>query len=254
MEVGMKKFVALLMVALILCVGMGAYAQGVGTVQGTLYDSFEENGAQLAVLEASFPQITGLADAAVMDSINEAIRGLILTGGFGAACEYAKDDYAYDPDGFYFGEYGLWVEAYSTLSSSHYFSVVFAITLGTGGAHPSNWREARLYSLSDGKPVGVASLVHDADAFHARIADAVIASIQQNGLAAKYDYWDNYPEIIAERSYEMAPTDEGLLVFFNPYDIAPYSSGVQEFLLEFDQLGGELRNILWPDGSEGDGQ
>ena len=37
-----------------------------------------------------------------------------------------------------------------------------------------------------------------------------------------------------------ALTDDSLLVFFSPYDIAPYVAGVQEFYIPFNALSGIL--------------
>jgi hypothetical protein len=50
-------------------------------------------------------------------------------------------------------------------------------------------------------------------------------------------------------SNNAAPTDKGLLVKYNSYEIAPYSSGQPELLIPYNQLKGILRPAYLPAGS-----
>ncbi len=48
-------------------------------------------------------------------------------------------------------------------------------------------------------------------------------------------YFDNYPPLVAGtfNKNSFYCTDEGIVVYFQQYDIAPYSSGIPEFPLPY---------------------
>ena len=254
----MKKIFAILLSAFVLFfVGpLGATRTGsalaADVVEGAFYATYEAGGAALATLEAKFPQIIGLADDVVMSSINKSIRSFMIYDWYSMVCSYALEDYEYSLGQFEFEEYSFTAEAYVALGDSDsYLTVMCAMAVDMGGAHPSHMQIPLMYSLSKGELVEPAELVNNADAFYELVNSAVLAIIEEKGMAEEFDYWENYADIVRGRSYEMAATSAGLLVFFNQYDIAPYASGVQEYLIDYAKLSGTgLAEKIWPNGAD----
>ncbi len=242
-----KRFAALLAV---LCLfGQAALAAGyrVETVKET--DVFVQDGVKLAEFVATFPQLAGLSDAQAMDRVNRSIRDhIVLESHYEELKEIAKSDYETGGRDFSNYYYSVYAEAEAKKASARMLSVLFSFSYFAGGAHPDNWRTAVMYDLMAGAPVTVGELVGDVDAFHTLVADVILARIQKENLAKTHGYFEGYEDTV--RAWPLSQslfTDEGLLVFFNPYDIAPYASGPHTFTVPyaaFDNLLSDLGKAL----------
>jgi len=135
----MKKTISLLLFC-VMCAGLwgGALAEGIEILVGEMHKTYEADGTVLAALDAFFPQLAGMEDAASMERVNAAIAEVILTeGGYAAACEYALEDYTDAPERFAENEYGLKASAGAELlNGGALLAVRYDFVFYSGGPHP----------------------------------------------------------------------------------------------------------------------
>lgn len=105
----------------------------------------------------------------------------------------------------------------------------------TGGAHGTTARSSETWDLQTGRRITLGRLfppgVNERD-FVIREVNRQIAEQIQNGNNI---YFDNYQQLV-EQTFDPASfflTPEGAAVYFQQYDIAPYSSGIPVFLIPY---------------------
>ncbi|MBR5156786.1 MAG: DUF3298 and DUF4163 domain-containing protein [Clostridia bacterium] len=107
----------------------------------------------------------------------------------------------------------------------------------TGGAHGLTERVADTFELGSGaKRIELSDLFPDNFSYKPYITDAVIKQIKR---AENGTYFDEYEQNVKEcfnKNYFYL-TDSGLLVYFQQYDIAPYSSGIPAFVIPYEKNG-----------------
>lgn len=245
----MKKVLSLLLTFLLVVPAWGL--SEVHVIMGEESHAYEEDGKTLAKLEARFPQLVGMENTAAMDRVNEQIREYIrLEGGYDALTERASEDYraGVDADGFV---YSLLVTAEEKLHTDGVLTVLFSFSAYAGGAHGNEWLGAQQYDLLTGDILPIQALAGDADKFHAGVADRLLAQIDLLGLSEDMGYFDGFEETVRDWAFGQSMlTSEGYMVFFNPYEIAPFSSGTQcitlDYALVLPYLTGEARALIAP--------
>lgn len=102
----------------------------------------------------------------------------------------------------------------------------------TGGAHGSTYRVAYNYDLINGKELQLQDLFSkDADA-NDTVKQEIITQMQGNEEFSLFDSANsikNYP-----KPFNFYFTEEGIVVWFDEYEIASYSAGMPEFLITKD--------------------
>lgn len=101
----------------------------------------------------------------------------------------------------------------------------------TGGAHGNTIRSSQTWKLQKCAIVWLRQLVCCPPDYITYILSEVQAQIEENPDI----YFDNYEELIVETFNENSYycTLEGIVVYYQQYDIAPYSSGIREFLIPY---------------------
>jgi len=102
----------------------------------------------------------------------------------------------------------------------------------TGGAHGSTVRSSQTWNLQKGYMIRLAQLFRCRIEPKAYILARVTVQIQENPDI----YFEDYPKLIDENFNENSfyCTPYGLVVYYQQYDIAPYASGIREFLIPYD--------------------
>jgi len=101
----------------------------------------------------------------------------------------------------------------------------------TGGAHGNTIRSSQTWHLQECEKIKLRQLVSCMPDYKTYILAEVEAQIRKNPDI----YFENYKELIAETFNEenFYCTPEGIVVYYQLYDIAPYSSGIREFLIPY---------------------
>ena len=104
-----------------------------------------------------------------------------------------------------------------------------------GGAHGNTKREGQNWNLQTGRQIALKDLFPDNPYYIIDILKEInhqIASQIENG---ENQYFDNYCQLVQEnfRLENFYIVSEGVIIFFNQYEIAPYSSGIPTFKINY---------------------
>lgn len=117
-----------------------------------------------------------------------------------------------------------------------YFSILFQTVQDTGGAHPMTTRNAITYDMTTGKALALTDILNgDQSAIDQRILDGFTAMLEANPDQFYAEADKSLREAIAAKSYGFYLTEQGLTIYFQLYDIAPYAAGFQEYTIPFSQ-------------------
>ncbi|MGI6453336.1 MAG: DUF3298 and DUF4163 domain-containing protein [Syntrophomonadaceae bacterium] len=103
----------------------------------------------------------------------------------------------------------------------------------TGGAHGSTVRSSQTWNLQNGQMLRIGDLFNTLFNYRRYIINEVIRQIREN----PEPYFENY-ETLVEQYFDPNSfycTPNGLVVYYQQYEIAPYASGIREFLLPYNQ-------------------
>lgn len=103
----------------------------------------------------------------------------------------------------------------------------------TGGAHGLTTRSSDTWNLQTRQILKLSELFECLFSYRSYIIKKIIAQIKKNPDI----YFDNYAELV-EQNFNpdsFYSTKDGLVIYFQQYDIAPYSSGIREFLLPYNK-------------------
>lgn len=130
--------------------------------------------------------------------------------------------------------------------------------LHEGRNHPVVTCETINYNLITGEVLTLGSILENRSAYE-RLQDALLFAAET--AADEMQLFDEYPQIIAERFSENPSFDEewyftntGINFYFEPYEIAPYVSGVVVLEVPYERLLGIIDASYFPleeDLSEG---
>jgi hypothetical protein len=134
-----------------------------------------------------------------------------------------------------------------TWQSTYLVSITVAQEYYCGGVHPNNLLSSVCFDLYTGLPVPLASFftIPENDVID-QLLDLVYqqtSTLTDESGALIYDCsLDTLHAYFKPGNFYL--TDEGFVIYYQPYDIAPYAAGLPEFLIPYDQLAGILRSDI----------
>jgi len=105
----------------------------------------------------------------------------------------------------------------------------------TGGAHGDGRVWGLSFDLESGRSIKLADVFKPGADFHGRLESLIRSEIARRGLTK---YW--FDGIKNDQQFYL--TEEGLVIYFQPYEIAPWVYGVPRFIVSYQ----ELSDILNP--------
>ena len=101
----------------------------------------------------------------------------------------------------------------------------------TGGAHGNTIRSSQTWNLQKFSQIKLSELFGCSIDYKTYILKQVEEQIQKDTSI----YFEDYEKLIVETFNEDSfyCTPEGIVVYYQQYDIAPYSSGIREFLIPY---------------------
>lgn len=126
-----------------------------------------------------------------------------------------------------------------TFLSDCFISLYYDHYLFTGGAHGTTVRFSDSWNLKTGSRAALSSFFPNNPNYREDILNAVSSYIkkqQENPESSRStDYFDNAPNSVFtefdEKNFYLTP--KGIVIYFQQYDIAPYSSGIMQFLIPY---------------------
>ncbi|MGE4354341.1 MAG: DUF3298 and DUF4163 domain-containing protein [Oscillospiraceae bacterium] len=103
----------------------------------------------------------------------------------------------------------------------------------TGGAHGNTIRQSQTWDLQKCGLVALKQLISCPPDYKSYILSEVETQIAENPDI----YFENYKELITETFDQNSfyCTLEGIVIYYQQYDIAPYSSGIREFFIPYSR-------------------
>ena len=101
----------------------------------------------------------------------------------------------------------------------------------TGGAHGTTLRQSDTFDTTNGRTFCLSDFFFDCPDYREYIIKQIIKQADKNMRENTYIYFDNYKELIRENfnPKNFYLTNEGIVICFQQYEIAPYSTGIVEF-------------------------
>ncbi|MBO4898061.1 MAG: DUF4163 domain-containing protein [Clostridia bacterium] len=114
-----------------------------------------------------------------------------------------------------------------TLDRNNLLSIVEYYYMYTGGAHPNSHMVGKVYNLNDGSKIALTDILNT----EAVDLDAIIAE----GITKYFDGDTTYASLAVEEKENAGYylTDDSLVIFYVPYQIASYAAGYPTFEVPF---------------------
>lgn len=167
-----------------------------------------------------YPQLSGLADTAVQNSINKMLKN--------KADAYFQDALKDSKEWGQFGENRNEFDTNYTLTYNRdgVLSFRYLIYQYAGGAHGSSFLEGLTVRLADGKVLELDDLVKGNTTYKSKIDATVKAKLEKTE-----GYFGGFQTVGEKPEYYLK--DNGFVIFFQQYDYLPYAAGIPEYYFPF---------------------
>lgn len=198
-------------------------------------DELKYNGVTLLKYKIEYPEFSSSFYQMSLIIINRFYKTKALE--FQKHCEtelfsMAVEQYKYDiENNFPVREYEALQVYKLTYSAACVISIYFDNYEFTGGAHGNTIRSSQTWNLQKCYMIKLSQLFKCTEDYKAYILKIVEEEIKKNPEI----YFENYSKLIKETFNENSfyCTPQGIVVYYQQYDIAPYSSGIREFLIPY---------------------
>lgn len=108
----------------------------------------------------------------------------------------------------------------------------------TGGAHGETHRSAVTWNTRLGVPIKLDELFPGNNIYQEYIKNNIIKQIEQQRRKNNSAFFENYADLVNEtfNPDQFYLTEDGLVLFFQQYEIAPYSTGIPVFVIPYESL------------------
>lgn len=130
------------------------------------------------------------------------------------------------------------VQAYTiSYNTNRYISLYTDQYTYTGGAHGATVRTSETWALPRGYQIPLKALFPPRFHYRLYIINTILREIERQNASGESVYFDDYKENVIstfnENSFYLDLVPEGIVIYFQQYDIAPYSTGIPEFLIPY---------------------
>jgi hypothetical protein len=138
-------------------------------------------------------------------------------------------------------KYDIYIQYVSSQFSNTVRSFRFLVSEFTGGAHPNTIVVTKTYDMAAGKELVLADFFKPGTDYVGMLSRYAISDIKGRSINpdAKWVAEGAGPDPENFRSF--TASEEGLTIYFDPYQVAPYSAGVQEIRVYYSFLKDYLR-------------
>jgi hypothetical protein len=194
-----------------------------------------EDGQKLTV-DLSYPQYSGLSNVAAEIAINKDIKKTV-----NSIIDDAKSNADDEPSAISGADKSTISIDYKPLDpiNDMVSSVLLISDYAAGSAHPNNYAETTVYDVKDGSIILLKKLFKDDADYLKILSDISSKKIVEKfpGNAKDLKSWIEEGAAPKEENFkEWYPTKDGLVIVFNPYQVAPYVYGEIEITINWDQL------------------
>lgn len=152
------------------------------------------------------------------------------------AINYYKDSKVND---FPFHPYEVYMEYKITYNENCFLSVYVDKYEFTGGAHGNTLRSSDTWDLCSGMKLPLYSFFKPEINYRDLLIEEITRQAEYNLNESPNIYFDEYKSLILknfnQNSFYLTP--RGMVIYYQQYDIAPYSTGIVEFLIPYEIIG-----------------
>ncbi|NQX86644.1 MAG: DUF3298 domain-containing protein [Flavobacteriaceae bacterium] len=120
-----------------------------------------------------------------------------------------------------------------TRNSNRIISIAISSYSNTGGAHGHTNVSFFNFDKTSSKLIDINTIISNKDRFKTLAQKHFRANISRE---AEFSYDDYFFEDSFLLPANIGFNDDGLILFYNPYEIAPYAMGITEFTIPYDEL------------------
>lgn len=162
----------------------------------------------------------------------------------------AREDYKEQGENFYC--YSHYVTQGAARHDDRVISLLSLSSVYSGGAHPNSVQTAFNLDLHSGKVLTLEDVIEQN-----RVADLAqlvqssvenkFAALGENLLFAEYEQTITQAMTYGNMTPYWYFNDQGLVVFFNQYELGPYAAGIIKVTLTYEQLKGIIKTEYLPE-------
>lgn len=140
---------------------------------------------------------------------------------------------------FPFNPYEAYMEYTVTYNENCFLSVYVDKYEFTGGAHGNTVRSSDTWELCSGMKLPLYCFFKPETNYRHLLTEEIIKQAEYNLNQNPNIYFDDYKSLILknfnQNSFYLTP--QGMVIYYQQYDIAPYSTGIVEFLIPYATIG-----------------
>lgn len=114
----------------------------------------------------------------------------------------------------------------------------------TGGAHGTTRRTSDTWNIANSTLVGLKDLFLIPNDIYSFVTNSIVKQIDKikSSDSEAFPYFENYEALVRDNfNYKnFYLSNKGIVIYFQLYEIAPYASGIPEFILPYG-IGGPIR-------------
>lgn len=207
--------------------------------QYTMSDQMEYQGTPVLNCMIRYPQFESTCSKEAAETVNEYYRSLAGEKGTycrGSLYRDAVNALGYSRSNHYpFFPYEFDVGYKVTYNKDCIASLYFDQYEFTGGAHGQTVRTSQTWDFETGQLLQLGDFFRNDPEYLEDIQAWIEYEISERLQSDPATYFDDYPELLRStfQAGNFYLTSQGIVIFYQHYDIAPYSSGIPEFLFPF---------------------
>lgn len=193
-------------------------------------------------------------DERAAERINSSLAELYVK--FGADAEYTQRVAEDQTDGEQIA-LSYYCAPSVTRCDTRVLSAVFDVSQDIGGIHADSTRTSRSYNADNGSLLTLADIAKNEEQLKTFIKNYVIGlaagdDYKEGGVSILFDDFESTINDLVDAGANWYFSDNGLVFYANPYDIAPYSRGVLTFEIPYSALAEFIDESFMPVEYEGE--
>lgn len=126
-------------------------------------------------------------------------------------------------------------EFYVTYNNDCLLSLYFDRYEYTGGAHGSTIRTSDTWDIKLSSLITLKDILPPVENVNEYVINCIIKQLNQMAKTEDFPYFEDYASLVKENfnPKNFYISDEGIIIYFQQYEIAPYSTGIPEFSISY---------------------
>jgi hypothetical protein len=136
-------------------------------------------------------------------------------------------------------QFEAYTDFFETYNQNCAISLYFDQYEYAGGAHGLTVRYSDTWNLQKSKRIELSELFPHKTNYKEYIIDTINQQIKEEIAGGNNPYFENYSELVNEnfKVNNFYLTEDGVAIYFQQYDIAPYATGLPTFIIPYTSQG-----------------